>query len=139
MVAKPKDMITQASVSKALSICDSLDEKPELWTVYGETIRHYFNAMAATLDYQYERWDKLRGRAGNRNRYNEVMSLRGRQGNLKKRVWKERPHVCERCGCSLSWPIAVPHHVIPVADGGSDADDNVELICANCHRQEHYA
>ena len=42
--------------------------------------------------------------------------------------------------CRLCWekgrvtPSTVPDHIVPLAKGGSDADDNVRCLCADCHR-----
>jgi 5-methylcytosine-specific restriction protein A len=31
-------------------------------------------------------------------------------------------------------PSTVPDHIVPLAKGGSDADDNIRCLCADCHR-----
>ena len=30
------------------------------------------------------------------------------------------------------------HHIIPLAQGGTDTIDNVVALCPNCHRKRHY-
>lgn len=54
---------TVSSLDKALSICRTLDDHPEAWPVYGETIRDYFHATRSTLQAHYERVDRLIGAA----------------------------------------------------------------------------
>lgn len=56
---------------------------------------------------------------------------------LKERLLKLRGHKCERCPYS-NIKILNVHHKIRRADGGTDELDNLELICPNCHAEEHY-
>lgn len=42
------------------------------------------------------------------------------------------------CQCCLKAGVAlVGHHVVPVADGGSDAQDNIWTVCGACHAIIH--
>jgi hypothetical protein len=42
------------------------------------------------------------------------------------------------CQCCLKAGVAlVGHHVVPVADGGSDAQDNIWTVCSACHAIIH--
>jgi len=56
---------------------------------------------------------------------------------LKERLIKLRGTLCERCGYDNTHILNV-HHKIRRADGGLDDLDNLELICPNCHAEEHY-
>lgn len=56
---------------------------------------------------------------------------------LKTRLIELRGPKCERCPYS-NVKILNVHHKIRRADGGSDDLDNLELICPNCHAEEHY-
>jgi hypothetical protein len=48
---------------------------------------------------------------------------------------------CEACAFSYAMPDATRvmqcHHVIPVADGGSNDATNLVILCANCHAIAH--
>lgn len=44
---------------------------------------------------------------------------------------------CERCGYDTEPQILNAHHRIPRSRGGVDTDDNMELLCPNCHAIEH--
>lgn len=56
---------------------------------------------------------------------------------LKKRLVELRGSKCERCPYS-NVKILNVHHKIRRADGGSNDYDNLELICPNCHAEEHH-
>ncbi len=52
---------------------------------------------------------------------------------------------CELCACKAPFvdddglPFLEVHHVIPLADGGSDVVSNAVALCPNCHRRCHHA
>lgn len=52
---------------------------------------------------------------------------------------KLRKHIptskCENCGASDT-DLEV-HHIVPVALGGSNAEDNIQYLCRNCHILAH--
>lgn len=56
---------------------------------------------------------------------------------LKERLISLRGSSCERCSFPNTKILNV-HHKIRRADGGSNDIDNLELICPNCHAEEHY-
>ena len=74
-------------------------------------------------------------------------------GNIKRRTAikaKQNPDLliaydskCAVCGWHL--PTSIHHHqrgcdfhhIIPVCDGGSNTEDNLILLCPNCHREAH--
>jgi hypothetical protein len=43
--------------------------------------------------------------------------------------------LCADCGTER--PKLHRHHVVPRSQGGSDDQDNIILICANCHEDRH--
>lgn len=64
-------------------------------------------------------------------------------------VWSNRPHVpyhqrrrikqrdgyiCQRCGVQDA-PLEV-NHIIALAEGGDNSDDNLETLCVPCHDPE---
>lgn len=62
---------------------------------------------------------------------------------LKQMVKRIANGKCQYCGKDAPFidkqgePYLEEHHVIRLADGGSDAIDNVVAICPNCHRKVH--
>lgn len=54
---------------------------------------------------------------------------------LKIRLIKERGEACERCGFK-KFEILVIHH--KDRDRSHNELENLELICPNCHAEEHY-
>lgn len=112
MTDKPSTLFTRASAEKAIRQCDLLDETPGLWSIYGDGIRHYFEAMLVTLEYHEQVVAGLRGRGGlGVHRNKEGVTVRARQSQSKARIWKERPHICEQCGDAVVWKVYRLHHI----------------------------
>lgn len=127
---------TTASLDKALSICRTLDDHPEAWPLYGETITDYFQAVAATLQDHEQTFANLRG-GGRRKSNGELVTVRARVKAVKERLWRTRLHRCETCGAELTWASSQPHHLMPISQGGNDDDTNLRLLCLNCHARAH--
>lgn len=51
---------------------------------------------------------------------------------------------CENCGSPAPFvdlygnPYLEEHHVVPLAEGGSDGITNAVILCPNCHRRMHF-
>jgi 5-methylcytosine-specific restriction protein A len=60
--------------------------------------------------------------------------IRGRKGvALRKRRLRAEP-LCRMCKDEGRVTAAtVPDHIIPLAKGGTDTDDNIRCLCADCH------
>jgi HNH endonuclease len=56
---------------------------------------------------------------------------------LRRRVIEFRGNNCSRCGYN-KLPILHIHHIIEKSKGGLDDINNLELVCPNCHAEEHY-
>lgn len=56
---------------------------------------------------------------------------------LRKRVIQLHGNRCCRCEYSRL-PILEMHHIIEKSKNGTDDINNLELICPNCHAEEHY-
>jgi 5-methylcytosine-specific restriction endonuclease McrA len=59
----------------------------------------------------------------------------------KPRIWRTklasiRGGFCEECG-NENFAILQVHHIKERANGGSDDDDNLKLLCPNCHAKTH--
>jgi 5-methylcytosine-specific restriction protein A len=71
-----------------------------------------------------------------------VERLRGRAGQDQRlRRLKRTHHLCERCLCINRWSnrtsprtevAKIVNHIIPLARGGSDDDENTENLCIEC-------
>lgn len=64
---------------------------------------------------------------------NKALKLR----SLRLRLIEKRGSKCNRCSFDKVEIIQV-HHIIEQSKGGSDADENLELLCPNCHTWHHY-
>jgi hypothetical protein len=66
-----------------------------------------------------------------------------RDEDVRRRVRQRAKGRCEHCGVDgmmENGKIYVEtHHVIPLSEGGADADTNVVALCPNHHRQAHFA
>lgn len=60
--------------------------------------------------------------------------IQGRAGvKLRKRRLAMQP-LCEDCLAKGLTTLAVtPDHIIPLAKGGTDTDDNIRCLCEPCH------
>lgn len=52
--------------------------------------------------------------------------------SVRKRILARDRHCCQRCGAT-GVPLEVNHRV-PLAEGGTTRDDNLETLCVDCHR-----
>jgi hypothetical protein len=77
-------------------------------------------------------------RVAQRNRWEYA-----RRQIVKERVLAERGRSCQLCGFTFRTTqgndYAEAHHVIPVSEQKLDNPDNILVLCANHHRQMHYA
>jgi 5-methylcytosine-specific restriction protein A len=66
----------------------------------------------------------------------KVERLRGRRGvEQRKRRLRAEP-LCRLCREQGRTTIAtVPDHIKPLAKGGTDTDDNIRCLCAECHHK----
>lgn len=53
---------------------------------------------------------------------------------LRKQVYEKCNHKCVRCGSMENLHI---HHIVEFSKGGRTELDNLELLCASCHAEEH--
>jgi 5-methylcytosine-specific restriction protein A len=52
---------------------------------------------------------------------------------LRKRRLARSP-LCEDCKAKGRYTEATtPDHIVPLAQGGADTDDNIRCLCAECH------
>ena len=51
---------------------------------------------------------------------------------VEKRLFKEADSQCPRCGQADVAALQV-HHIKPVAEGGNDDEENLIVLCSNCH------
>jgi len=91
------------------------------------TLKHHITRMG--LDTSHHT-----GQAWNRENYRVRVPCR--MEDIKKRVLRSRGHVCQGCGLT-EWrgqpiPLELEHRD---GDRSNNEDDNLELLCCNCHAQ----
>lgn len=61
------------------------------------------------------------------------------QAAIKARYVAENGPACMACSTVMpDKSLLNLHHVVPVARGGQNEDDNLALICPNCHAKAHW-
>jgi 5-methylcytosine-specific restriction protein A len=61
--------------------------------------------------------------------------IRGRLGIAMRKRRLEAEPLCRDCKAKgLVRPAVTPDHIKPLALGGTDTDDNIRCLCADCHR-----
>ncbi len=52
----------------------------------------------------------------------------------RARAWERSGHRCEVCGFELSEHTFISDHVIALTDGGSNDEQNLQILCAPCSK-----
>lgn len=69
------------------------------------------------------------------NEHDRKKAALNRSANYKKgRLIEERGGRCQQCGANA--PL-IAHHVIALAQGGTNDDENLMLVCKSCHDALH--
>ena len=67
-----------------------------------------------------------------RNRHNRI---EGRRGQALRIARLQREPLCRLClNNGRTTEATVPDHINPLALGGTDTDNNIRCLCADCHR-----
>lgn len=63
--------------------------------------------------------------------------LRGRRGVERRANWLRDNPLCVMCRAEGRTGVAVEvDHIVPLADGGADHEDNLQGLCAQHHREK---
>lgn len=83
--------------------------------------------------------------ANNRGRINAIIQnyyARKREAggvlsaDIRERLWVEQEGLCNHCGVDLSSVVVHLDHIYPVSKGGTNTDDNVQLLCQSCNARK---
>lgn len=59
----------------------------------------------------------------------------GRWRKLRDRIMRRDKALCQPCmGKGRVMPAVAVDHIVPKAEGGTDADENLQAICEPCHK-----
>ena len=60
--------------------------------------------------------------------------IRGRRGMVLRKRRLEAEPLCRDCKAKgIRRAATVPDHIVPLALGGTDTDDNIRCLCGMCH------
>ena len=92
------------------------------------TNNRYCDEHAKVAAKQYERYERDREA---KNKYN------GRWKKIRARYIHSHP-LCERCLAEGRFVEAEQvHHKVPLSEGGTHAESNLQSLCAACHAKTH--
>ncbi|MGR3913989.1 MAG: HNH endonuclease, partial [Gammaproteobacteria bacterium] len=57
-----------------------------------------------------------------------------RSKNIKHIRFGEQQGRCNGCKADFQFRHFEVDHIVPLADGGADTDDNLQLLCGSCNR-----
>ncbi|MBI0362036.1 HNH endonuclease [Burkholderia oklahomensis] len=61
--------------------------------------------------------------------------LRGEEGvKQRQRIRIRDKHICQRCGIAVR--TGEVDHIIPLEQGGTNEDENLHLLCIDCHKKK---
>ena len=79
-----------------------------------------------------ERWTPPRFVTVDRNREQEHYKTADWRAK-RERILVRDAFRCQSCNRVVSGPSANVDHILPLEDGGTDADDNLQTLCRSCH------
>ena len=93
----------------------------------GEDVRLLVWDRQRRQDAQLDRLRKIRARD------NEIAGARRERipDDVRAFVWKRDAGQCTRCGAQVDLQF---DHIIPVAKGGGNTIDNIQILCGDCNR-----
>lgn len=58
--------------------------------------------------------------------------------DMKRFLWNLQRGLCDCCALKMAWPgNCEKHHIRPKVVGGGNNEDNLCLLCVDCHRKAH--
>lgn len=61
----------------------------------------------------------------------------GRWRKLRDRIMRRDKGLCQPClAVGRVMPAVAVDHIVPKAEGGTDADENLQAICKACHKRK---
>lgn len=56
---------------------------------------------------------------------------------IKEKIISRDRGICQKCKNTCKQYSGQVHHIIPVSEGGIDHEDNLILLCSDCHTEVH--
>lgn len=80
------------------------------------------------------------GREYNATRDPDFYKRYGRQWKKIRALYISKHPLCEECEkAGRLVPATEVHHIVPLAEGGSNADENLQALCKPCHSRHTLA
>lgn len=65
------------------------------------------------------------------------MRMRRNMKYRKRRIYSKQNGICNRCKCKLEEYQYCLDHIKPIFDNGSDEDENLQILCLECHLEKN--
>lgn len=97
-----------------------------------DVLGHWGGKKAIKKEYRLYKDAIFNARSDGSDAYEEPLPKRA--GTIRQLMWKSLPHTCSRCGKRIE-SIRDMHvdHIIPLAKGGADTVDNMQLLHKACN------
>jgi len=82
-------------------------------------------------NYNSEEWRKKLNYASTKNQERRDYSVGTLSPDIRERLYKAQNGLCNGCGSELNESHL--DHVMPLSRGGTNTDDNVQLLCPRCN------
>lgn len=97
-----------------------------------DVLGHLGGKKAIKKEYRLYKDDIFNARSDGSDAYEEPLPKRAR--TIRQLMWRSLPHTCSRCGKRIE-SIRDMHvdHIVPLAKGGADTVDNMQLLHKACN------
>ena len=95
---------------------------------------NYPGCVERTLERYCSQHKALVARQYNQTRSTNANKIYNRRWRTTRSLYISKHPLCELCeAAGRLTPATEVHHKIPVEDGGSHAEDNLQALCKSCH------
>lgn len=141
---KPSAAATFLGFQSATLACWRTSGTGPAYIIAGRSIRYGLDALREWAAASPAERRKLEEDAAcHKERLNRVKRLRGRAGtDLRRQRIANEPYCRDCFAHGVTRPSEQVDHIIPIAKGGTDNEDNIRCLCRECHaartRQQFY-
>lgn len=104
----------------------------ETFEEYSDRIKDFaiIEELPVLYSQAIERYEHITGRKISLKLFRDISRI---PSDIKKLVWERADGRCENC--NSKWHLEFDH-IIPVSKGGSNSENNVQVLCRKCNRKK---